>query len=82
MTRLPDGRREVYPSREARPKRKAPDFGPGLNVSVPISFGLPLVVVGIALIAAAVNSGSIVFWITGLVAGVGGVLLFATGKRL
>ena len=82
MTRLPDGRREVYPSREARPKRKAPDFGPGLNVSVPISFGLPLVVVGIALIAAAVSSGSIVFWITGGVAMAAGILLFATGKRL
>ena len=49
MTRLPDGRREVYPSRDKAPKRRAPDFGPGLNVSVPISFGLPLVVVGIAL---------------------------------
>ena len=46
MTRLPEGRREVYPSRGPRPKRRAPDFGPGLNVSVPISFGLPLVVVG------------------------------------
>jgi hypothetical protein len=82
MTRLPDGRREVYPSKGARPKRKAPDFGPGLNVSVPISFGLPLVVVGIALIAAAVTSGAVVFWITGVIAGVSGVLLFATGKRL
>ena len=82
MTRLPDGRREVYPSREARPKRRAPDFGPGLNVSVPISFGLPLVVVGIALIAAAVTSGALVFWIAGLIAGVGGILLFASGKRL
>jgi hypothetical protein len=82
VTRLPDGRREVYPSRDARPKRKAPDFGPGLNVSVPISFGLPLVVVGIALIAAAVSSGSIVFWITGGVAMAAGILLFATGKRL
>jgi hypothetical protein len=82
VTRLPDGRREVYPSRESRPKRKAPDFGPGLNVSVPISFGLPLVVVGIALIAAAFNSGSLVFWITGGVALGGGVLLFASGKRL
>ena len=82
VTRLPDGRREVYPSRDRAPKRRAPDFGPGLNVSVPISFGLPLVVVGIALIAAAVTSGAIVFWITGVIAGVGGVLLFATGKRL
>jgi hypothetical protein len=49
---------------------------------VPISFGLPLVVVGIALIAAAVTTGTVVFWITGVIAGVGGVLLFASGKRL
>ena len=82
MTRLPDGRREVYPSREARPKRKAPDFGPGLNVSVPISFGLPLVVVGIALVAAAVTTGNIIFWITGGIALATGILLFASGKRL
>ncbi len=82
MTRLPDGRREVYPSREKAPKHRAPDFGPGLNVSVPISFGLPLVVVGIALIAAAVTTGNIIFWITGAIAGAAGVLLFASGKRL
>jgi hypothetical protein len=82
VTRLPEGRREVYPSREARPKRKAPDFGPGLNVSVPISFGLPLVVVGIALIAAAAASGGVIVWITGGVALAGGILLFASGKRL
>jgi hypothetical protein len=43
---------------------------------------LPLVVVGIALVAAAVTSGAIVFWITGVIALAGGVLLFATGKRL
>jgi hypothetical protein len=82
MTRLPEGRREVYPSRGARPKRRAPDFGPGLNVSVPISFGLPLVVVGIALIAAAVASGHTLLWITGAVALAAGILLFASGKRL
>ena len=82
MTRLPDGRREVYPSKGARPKRKAPDFGPGLNVSVPISFGLPLVVVGIALIAAALSAGGLVFWVTGVIALAGGILLFASGKRL
>jgi hypothetical protein len=82
MTRLPEGRREVYPSRDRAPKRRAPDFGPGLNVSVPISFGLPLVVVGIALIAAAIASGGAVFWITGAVALIAGVLLFASGKRL
>jgi len=82
MTRLPDGRREVYPSRDRRPKRPAPDFGPGLNVSVPISFGLPLVVVGIALVAAAFISSSAVLWISGCVSLIAGVLLFASGKRL
>jgi len=82
MTRLPEGRREVYPSRSSRPKRRAPDFGPGLNVSVPISFGLPLVVVGIALLAAAVASGGTAFWIAGAVLTLAGVLLFASGKRL
>jgi hypothetical protein len=82
MTRLPEGRREVYPSRSSRPKRRAPDFGPGLNVSVPISFGLPLIVVGIALIAGALAAGGIALWITGVAAMVAGVLLFATGKRL
>jgi len=82
MTRLPGGRREVYPSRGKGPKRHAPDFGPGLNVSVPISVGLPLAVVGIALIAAAFASGSVVFWIAGGVALAAGVLLFASGKRL
>jgi hypothetical protein len=82
MTRLPEGRREVYPSRSSRPKRRAPDFGPGLNVSVPISFGLPLVVVGIGLVAAAVASGGAVFWITGAVALATGIQLFASGKRL
>jgi hypothetical protein len=82
MTRLPEGRREVYPSRGKAPKRRAPDFGPGLNVSVPISFGLPLVVVGIVLIAAAFGTGNAVLWISGAVAMAAGVLLFASGKRL
>jgi hypothetical protein len=82
MTRLPEGRREVYPSKRKTPRRRAPDFGPGLNVSVPISFGLPLVVVGIALLAAALASGGVILWITGAVALAAGVLLFASGKRL
>jgi hypothetical protein len=80
MTRLPE--REVNPSRSSRPKRRAPDFGPGLNVSVPISFGLPMVVVGIALIAAAVTSGGVLFWVAGAIALALGVILFASGKRL
>ena len=64
------------------PKRKAPDFGPGLNVSVPISFGLPLLVVGIALIAAAFTTGGLCSGSPAVVAAVAGVLLFASGKRL
>jgi hypothetical protein len=82
MTRLPEGRREVYPSRRSRPKRRAPDFGPGLNVSVPISFGLPLVVVGIALVATAVARGGVFFWVSGAASLAAGILLFASGKRL
>jgi hypothetical protein len=82
MTRLPEGRREVYPSKARRPKRRAPDFGPGLNVSVPISFGLPLVVIGIALIAGGVAADRAVLWIAGGIATIAGVLLFASGKRL
>jgi hypothetical protein len=82
MTRLPEGRREVYPSKRKAPRRRAPDFGPGLNVSVPISFGLPLVVVGLALLAAAFASGGVILWVTGAVALAAGVLLFASGKRL
>jgi hypothetical protein len=82
VTRLPRERREVYPSRRATGGRKAPSFGPSLNISVPISFGLPLIVVGIALIAAAATSGAIVFWISGGICGVAGIALFASGKRL
>ena len=82
MTRLPPERREVYPSRRATGGRKSPTLGRALNVSIPISFGLPLVVVGIALIAAAASSGSVVFWIAGGVFAVGGIILFASGKRI
>jgi hypothetical protein len=39
-------------------------------------------VVGVALIAAAASSGSLVFWITGAVAVAAGILLFASGRRL
>ena len=82
MTRLPEGRREVYPSKGKSPRRRAPDFGPGLNVSVPISFGLPLIAVAIALVVGAASSGSVILWIAGGVLGVLGVALFASGKRL
>jgi hypothetical protein len=82
MTRLDEGRREVYPSKERAGKRPAPSFGPGLNVSVPISFGLPLIVVGLALVVAAASSGRLFFWVLGGLLGLGGAALFASGKRL
>jgi hypothetical protein len=82
VTRLPPDRREVNPSRRVTGQRKSPSFGPGLNVSVPISFGLPLIVVAIALVAAAATTGSVILWVAGAVTGVLGVALFASGKRL
>ena len=82
MTRLPPERREVYPSRRATGQRRSPSFGPGLNVSVPISFGLPLIAVAIALVVGGVSSGSVILWVAGAVTGVLGVALLASGKRL
>jgi hypothetical protein len=82
MTRLPDDRREVYPSRDPGQKRRAPSFGPKLNISVPISFGLPLIVVGIALIVAGTSNGGAFLWIAGAVVLALGLALFASGKRL
>jgi len=82
MTRLPEDRREVYPSKRAGGQRRAPSFGPKLNISVPISIGLPLIAVGIALIVAGVSTGGAFFWIVGAVVLAGGLALFASGKRL
>jgi fucose permease len=57
-------------------------MGSNLGISVPISFGLPLMVVGLALVIAAARVDSTLFWILGL-AGMGlGLLLFSTGKTL
>ncbi len=84
MSPLPEGRREVRPSKHAlgRGRRRRPSFGPSLNVSVPISFGLPLLAVGLVLVAAALTTGLTVFWIFGAIGLVAGALLFASGKRL
>jgi hypothetical protein len=82
MSRLDRSRREVYPSKRAVGKRPAPSFGPRLNISVPISFGLPLIVVGLALLVAAATTGRALYWVLGALIGVGGAALFATGKRL
>ena len=81
MTRLPPERREVNPSRRST-GRQAPNLGRSTGVSVPISFGLPLIAVGIALVAAGINGDRTGFLIAGVVALVAGVALFGSGKRL
>ncbi len=81
MTRLDPGRREVNPSRRDS-RRRAPSFGPSHGVSVPISIGLPLIAVGLALLAAAVNSGRLIYWISGGAILAVGISLFASGRRL
>jgi hypothetical protein len=70
------------PSREASGRRRSPSFGPGLGVSVPISFGLPLVVVGGFLVITAIGTGQAWMWFAGGVLLAAGVALFASGKRL
>jgi hypothetical protein len=51
-------------------------------VSVAISIGLPLMVVGAVLLLASVTTDRAVFWILGGVTLAVGGLLFASGKRL
>jgi len=82
MPRRPPGSREVRPSREAMGDRSGPSFGTKLNVSVPISFGLPLIVVGAVLVAAGLSTDRLVFLVMGAVGLVLGIALFASGKRL
>jgi len=62
--------------------RRRPGFGPGLGVSVPISFGLPLIVVGLVLVITAAATDSLVFWIVGGLTLLLGAALFASGRRL
>lgn len=79
---LPEGRREVNPSKRAMGDRRKPGFGSTLNVSVPISIGLPLMVVGLFLLITGVTTGKAFFYALGGAAFVGGAALFASGKRL
>jgi hypothetical protein len=63
-------------------ERRGPSFGPKLNVSVPISFGLPLIIVGAVLFAAGLGTDRVVFFVLGAAFLVAGAALFASGKRL
>jgi hypothetical protein len=78
---LPEGRREVNPSREALGDRRKPSFGKKTGISVPISFGLPLIVVGLFLLITGITTGGIFFSVLGAVTLAAGVALFASGKR-
>jgi hypothetical protein len=82
MARLPEGRREVQPSKRVTGRRQAPTFGSNLNVSVPISIGLPLVIVGLVMVAAGLQTDRTIFLVLGGVLTVVGGLAFASGKRL
>lgn len=83
MPRMSDGRREVRPSKQAMGTKRKPGFGPRYGVSVPVSIGLPLLVIGgFVLITAVTRGGSAVFWGFGIVVTLAGALLFATGKRI
>lgn len=78
-----DDRREVQPPKRRRELRRGGvTMGPRTNISVPISFGLPLIAVGLALLVAGVRTDRLLFWITGIAGLALGVGLFATGKRL
>jgi hypothetical protein len=81
MTRLDPGRREVTPSRP-KTRRRGPSFGPALGVSVPISVGLPLIVVGLALLLAGLSTNKLIYWILGGGILAAGLSLFASGRRL
>ena len=82
MTWLPPERREVYPSKQARGDRPGVSFGSKLNISVPISIGLPLIVVGLFCGITGATRDRLLLLILGGVAFVLGTILFASGKRL
>jgi hypothetical protein len=53
-----------------------------MGISVPISIGLPLVVVGAFLVFTAITTDRMLFWTLGTVVLLAGVMLMASGKRL
>ena len=82
MSRLDQKRREVTPSREISGRRRGPSFGPKMGVSVPISMGLPFLIVGAFIVFTAINTDRMFLFIVGGAAMVLGAALMASGKRL
>lgn len=82
MSRLDRRRREVMPSREISGSRRGPSFGPKMGVSVPISMGLPLLVVGAFIVFSAIYTDRTFLFVLGGAAMVLGAVLMASGKRL
>jgi hypothetical protein len=82
MSRLDERRREVMPSREVSGRRRGPSFGPKMGISVPISMGLPLLVVGGFLVFTAIETDRMLFWVLGTVGLLAGAMLMASGKKL
>jgi hypothetical protein len=82
MSRLPEGRREVNPSKEVAGRRQGVSFGKKLGVSVPISIGLPIVIVGLFLLITAVTTDRPFWFVVGGAVFAVGAILFASGKRL
>ena len=78
MAPLPEGRREVNPSREAMGERRKPGFGSKTGISVPISFGLPLIVVGLFLLVTGVATDGLFFLVLGGVTLAARMILFAS----
>ena len=82
MAPLPEGRREVNPSRGRGGRRRGPSFGPRLGVSVPVSFGLPLLIVGLFVLVIALRADSIALGVLAVVLAGAGAVFLASGKRL
>jgi hypothetical protein len=82
MAPLPEGRREVNPSRGRGGRRRGPSFGPRLGVSVPVSFGLPMLIVGLFVLVIALRGDSLVLGVLAVVLAGAGALFLSSGKRL
>ena len=82
MSRLDERRREVTPSRQVSGRKRGVSFGPKMGISVPISMGLPLLVIGAFLIFTAITTDRMHFWILGTILMAAGAMLMASGKRL